>query len=106
MLVLRSADIAKGRRRAPAKATHLLGRLLGVVLPQLLEALRLCYQKMSSARMSRGETLVLVMQPAQEAVTVAAGRLEPTVRAPGAVARGCSARRTPAAPVAGDAHSR
>ena len=64
----------------------------------------LCYQKMSSARMSRGETLVLVMQPAQDrsthdlalapgAVTVAAGRPEPTVRAPGAVARGCSARR-------------
>ena len=26
----------------------------------------LCYQKMSSARMSRGETLVLVMQPAQD----------------------------------------
>ena len=27
----------------------------------------LCYQKMSSARMSRGETLVLVMQPALDA---------------------------------------
>ena len=44
--------------------------------------------------------------PRSGAVTVAAGRPEPTVRAPGAVARGCSARRTPAAPVAGDAHSR
>ena len=30
---------------------------------------RLCYQKMSSARMSRGETLVLVMQPAQDRST-------------------------------------
>ena len=30
---------------------------------------RLCYQKMSSARMSRGETLVLVMQPAQDRPT-------------------------------------
>ena len=29
----------------------------------------LCYQKMSSARMSRGETLVLVMQPAQDRPT-------------------------------------
>ena len=37
---------------------------------------------------------------------LAAGRPEHTVRAPGAVARGCSARRTPAARVAGDAHSR
>ena len=27
------------------------------------------YQKMSSARMSRGETLVLVMQPAQDRPT-------------------------------------
>ena len=38
----------------------------------------LCYQKMSSARMSRGETLVLVMQPAQDRPThdlaLAAGR--------------------------------
>ena len=42
--------------------------------------------------------------PRSGAVTVAAGRPEPTVRAPGAVARGYSARRTPAAPVAGDAH--
>ena len=33
--------------------------------------------------------------PRSGAVTVAAGRPEPTVRAPGAVARGCSARRTP-----------
>ena len=31
--------------------------------------------------------------PRSGAVTVAAGRPEPTVRAPGAVARGCSARR-------------
>ena len=31
--------------------------------------LDLCYQKMSSARMSRGETLVLVMQPAQDRST-------------------------------------
>ena len=31
--------------------------------------LGLCYQKMSSARMSRGETLVLVMQPAQDRPT-------------------------------------
>ena len=30
---------------------------------------RLCHQKMSSARMSRGETLVLVMQPAQDRST-------------------------------------
>ena len=30
---------------------------------------RLCYQKMSSARMSRGETLVVVMQPAQDRPT-------------------------------------
>ena len=30
---------------------------------------RVCYQKMSSARMSRGETLVLVMQPAQDRST-------------------------------------
>ena len=30
---------------------------------------RLCYQKMSSARMSRGETLVLVMRPAQDRPT-------------------------------------
>ena len=30
---------------------------------------RVCYQKMSSARMSRGETLVLVMQPAQDRPT-------------------------------------
>ena len=44
--------------------------------------------------------------PRSGAVTVAAGRPEPTVRAPGAVARGCSARRAPAAAVAGDAHSR
>ena len=29
----------------------------------------LCYEKMSSARMSRGETLVLVMQPAQDRPT-------------------------------------
>ena len=29
----------------------------------------LCYQKMSSTRMSRGETLVLVMQPAQDRPT-------------------------------------
>ena len=29
----------------------------------------LCYQKMSSARMSRGETLVLVMQPARDRPT-------------------------------------
>ena len=29
----------------------------------------LCYQKMPSARMSRGETLVLVMQPAQDRPT-------------------------------------
>ena len=29
----------------------------------------LCYQKMSSARMSRAETLVLVMQPAQDRPT-------------------------------------
>ena len=35
--------------------------------------------------------------PRSGAVTVAAGRPEPTVRAPGAVARGCSARRTLAA---------
>ena len=34
-----------------------------------LSAGRLCYQKMSSARMSRGETLVLVMQPAQDRPT-------------------------------------
>ena len=33
--------------------------------------------------------------PRSGAVTVATGRPEPTVRAPGAVARGCSARRTP-----------
>ena len=31
--------------------------------------LGLCYQKMSSARMSRGKTLVLVMQPAQDRPT-------------------------------------
>ena len=29
----------------------------------------LCYQEMSSARMSRGETLLLVMQPAQDRPT-------------------------------------
>ena len=33
------------------------------------QPLRLCHQKMSSARMSRGETLVLVMQPAQDRPT-------------------------------------
>ena len=33
------------------------------------DRLSLCYQKMSSARMSRGETLVLVMQPAQDRPT-------------------------------------
>ena len=38
-------------------------------LPRHALRARLCYQKMSSARMSRGETLVLVMQPAQDRPT-------------------------------------
>ena len=37
--------------------------------PLILSSVTLCYQKMSSARMSRGETLVLVMQPAQDRPT-------------------------------------
>ena len=37
--------------------------------PLILSSVTLCYQKMSSARMSRGETLVLVMQPAQDRST-------------------------------------
>ena len=40
-----------------------------VALAAKAQGFEVCYQKMSSARMTRGETLVLVMQPAQDRPT-------------------------------------
>ena len=88
-----------GQRR-DADLRHRRGRSLSV-LPTNVVRSNLTRRDARTRDAARPGSADPRLGPRSRAVTVTAGRPEPTVRAPGAVARGCSARRTPAAPIAG-----